>query len=150
MSEIILPGGNDGLIVPPEIAEERANLKKAENAEIMEKAQQLPDPVGWKILCAVPKTEDTFEGSSLIIPTAIKEQEAVATTVLFVVKLGPDCYQDKTKYTNGPWCKEGDFVVVRTYSGTRMKIHGREFRVIYEDQVEATVQDPRGILRAAT
>jgi co-chaperonin GroES (HSP10) len=145
MSEIIMPGGNDGLVLPPDVAAEL----EAEKAEMVDKARQLPDPVGWKILCAVPQAEDTFEGSSIVMSDAMRKQEEIATTVLFVAKLGPDCYTDKTKYPNGPWCQEGDFVLVRTYSGTRFKIHGREFRVIYEDQVEATVQDPRGILRAA-
>ena len=145
MSEIILPGGNEGLALPPDVAAEL----EAEKQDAIEKARQLPDPVGWKILCAVPQAEDTFEGSSILMSDAMRKQEEIATTVLFVVKVGPDCYQDKTKYPQGPWCKEGDFVLVRTYSGTRFKIHGREFRVIYEDQVEATVQDPRGILRAA-
>lgn len=145
MSEIIMPGGNDGLVLPPDVAAEL----EAEMKDATEKARQLPDPVGWKILCAVPQAEDTFEGSSILMSDALRKQEEIATTVLFVVKVGPDCYQDKVKYPLGPWCKEGDFVLVRTYSGTRFKIHGREFRVIYEDQVEATVQDPRGILRAA-
>jgi len=145
MSEIIMPGGNDGLVLPPDVAAEL----EAEKADMVDKARQLPDPVGWKILCAVPQAEDTFEGSSIVMSDAMRKQEEIATTVLFVAKLGPDCYTDKTKYPNGPWCQEGDFVLVRTYSGTRFKIHGREFRVIYEDQVEATVQDPRGILRAA-
>ena len=145
MSEIIMPGGNDGLVLPPDVAAEL----EAEMKDATEKARQLPDPVGWKILCAVPQAEDTFEGSSILMSDAMRKQEEIATTVLFVVKVGPDCYQDKAKYPQGPWCKEGDFVLVRTYSGTRFKIHGREFRVIYEDQVEATVQDPRGILRAA-
>ena len=144
MSEIIMPGGNEGLALPPEVAAEL----EAEKQDAVDKARQLPDPVGWKILCAVPQTEDTFEGSSILMSDAMRKQEEIATTVLFVVKVGPDCYQDKTKYPLGPWCQEGDFVLVRTYSGTRFKIHGREFRVIYEDQVEATVQDPRGILRA--
>ena len=145
MSEIILPGGNEGLALPPDVAAEL----EAEKQDALDKARQLPDPVGWKILCALPKTEDTFEGSSILMSDNLRKQEEIATTVLFVVKVGPDCYQDKTKYPLGPWCKEGDFVLVRTYSGTRFKIHGREVRVIYEDQVEATVQDPRGILRAA-
>ena len=145
MSEIIMPGGNDGLALPPDVAAEL----EAEMKDATEKARQLPDPVGWKILCAVPQAEDTFEGSSILMSDAMRKQEEIATTVLFVVKVGPDCYKDETKYPYGPWCKEGDFVLVRTYSGTRFKIHGREFRVIYEDQVEATVQDPRGILRAA-
>jgi co-chaperonin GroES (HSP10) len=75
-------------------------------------------------------------------------QEEHATTVLFVMRLGPDAYKDTTKFPSGPWCKEGDFVLVRTYTGTRMKIFGKEFRVIYDDQVECVVQDPRGITRA--
>ena len=145
MSEIIMPGGNDGLVLPPDVAAEM----EAEKQDALDKARQLPDPVGWKILCAVPQAEDTFEGSSILMSDAMRKQEEIATTVLFVVKVGPDCYKDQTKYPYGPWCQEGDFVLVRTYSGTRFKIHGREFRVIYEDQVEATVQDPRGILRAA-
>ena len=146
MSEIIItPDGVEGLALPPDVAAELEEKKAA----MLEKARQLPDPVGWKILCALPKTEDTFEGSSILMSDAMRKQEEIATTVLIVVKVGPDCYQDKAKYPLGPWCKEGDFVLVRTYSGTRFKIHGREFRVIYEDQVEATVQDPRGILRAA-
>lgn len=144
MSEIIMPEGSESILLPPDVA---AELEK-DAKEAVEKAQQLPDPVGWKILCAVPKAEDTFEGSSIVMSDAMRKQEEIATSVLFVVKVGPDCYQDKAKYPQGPWCKEGDFVLVRTYSGTRFKIHGREFRVIYEDQVEATVQDPRGILRA--
>jgi len=144
MSEIILPGGNDGLALPPDVAAEL----EAEKKDAIEKARQLPDPVGWKILCAVPQMDDTFEGSQILMSDAMRKQEEIATTVLFVVKVGPDCYQDKAKYPLGPWCKEGDFILVRTYSGTRFKIHGREFRVVYEDQVEATVQDPRGILRA--
>ena len=63
--------------------------------------------------------------------------------------VGPDAYKSTEKFTNGPWCKEGDFVLVRTYSGTRFKIHGTEFRIIYDDQVEAVVEDPRGITRVA-
>ena len=146
MSDIIItPDGVEGLALPPDVAAEL----EAEKQDAIEKARQLPDPVGWKILCAVPQMEDTFEGSQILMSDAMRKQEEIATSVLFVVKVGPDCYQDKAKYPLGPWCKEGDFVLVRTYSGTRFKIHGREFRVIYEDQVEATVQDPRGILRAA-
>jgi co-chaperonin GroES (HSP10) len=64
------------------------------------------------------------------------------------MKVGPDAYADKAKFPNGPWCKEGDFVLVRTYSGTRFKVYGKEFRSINDDMVEMTVQDPRGITRA--
>jgi co-chaperonin GroES (HSP10) len=74
--------------------------------------------------------------------------EEVLSTVFFVVKMGPDCYKDAARFPNGPWCKVGDFVLARPNSGTRLKIHGREFRIINDDSVEATVLDPRGIKRA--
>lgn len=112
-------------------------------------ARQLPDPVGFKILCALPEVEATFEGSALIKPDAVRKQEEIGTTVMMVLKVGPDAYKSTEKFPNGPWCKEGDFVLVRTYSGTRFKIHGTEFRIIYDDQVEAVVEDPRGITRVA-
>jgi|SRR6267154_1284049 len=113
-----------------------------------ERAKQLPDPVGWKILCMVPAVQDTYGESKLFKPEKEKFIEEQTSVVLFVCKIGPEAYKDKNKFPNGPWCKEGDFVVVRAYSGTRLKIHGREFRIINDDTVEGAVQDPRGIGRA--
>lgn len=112
-------------------------------------ARQLPDPVGFKLLCALPHADETFEGSNLIKPDHVRKQEEIGTTVLMVLKMGPDAYKDTTKFPSGAWCKEGDFVLVRTYSGTRFKIRGTEFRLIFDDQVEGVVEDPRGITRAA-
>jgi co-chaperonin GroES (HSP10) len=68
---------------------------------------------------------------------------------MFVLRVGPDAYKDKTKFPSGPWCKAGDFIIVRTYSGTRVKIFGKEFRILNDDQVDAVVDDPRGITRVA-
>lgn len=73
------------------------------------------------------------------------DREATASLVGFVIAMGPDCYKDKSRFPNGPWCKEGDFVLMRAYSGTRIKIHGKEFRLINDDTPEAVVDDPRGI-----
>jgi co-chaperonin GroES (HSP10) len=118
--------------------------KKAED-----KAKQLPKPSGYKILCAIPEAEQEFEDSEvgLVKADETMRNEEVLTTVLFVVDMGPDCYMDKTKFPTGPWCKQGDFVLVRPNSGTRLVIHGREFRIINDDTVEGVVQDPRGIKR---
>ena len=124
-----------------------SNATEGENIPIEDRAKQMPDPTGWKILCAVPEIDDRFEGTEIVRPDSNKTQEQFATVVLFVVKLGPDAYKDTDKYPSGPWCKEGDFIIARQYSGTRLLIHGKEFRVIYDDQVEAVVQDPRGISR---
>lgn len=113
-----------------------------------EKARQLPEPTGWKLLCGVPEIDSKFEGTSLYRPDSLSKLEEHATTVLFVLAVGPDAYKDDKKFPTGPWCAEGDFVLVRAYSGTRFKIHGKEFRLLNDDQVEAVVQDPRGITRA--
>lgn len=112
-----------------------------------EKATQLPIPSGWHILVALPEAEEKYE-SGLIKADETRRFEEVLATVFFVVKLGPDAYKDEKKFPTGPWCKEGDFILARPNSGTRLKIHGREFRLINDDTVEAVVQDPRGISRA--
>jgi len=111
-----------------------------------EKAKQLPKPSGYRILCAIPDSEKTFE-SGIIKADSTLHFEEVLSTVFFVVELGPDCYKDTTRFPSGAWCKEGDFILARPNTGTRLKIHGREFRMINDDSVEGVVQDPRGITR---
>lgn len=112
-----------------------------------QKATQLPDPKGFQILCAIPDLGETFD-SGLIKADTTRQIEEHSTVVLFVVKMGPLCYKDESRFPTGGWCKEGDFVITRAYAGTRIKIHGREFRLINDDTVLATVEDPRGIARA--
>ena len=143
MSDLILP---PGISLPKPIQQKD---KQDENASAEDKAKQLPMPAGYKILCVVPDVTDTYEGSSIVKSDVAMRAEEFATTVLFVLKVGPDAYQDKTKFPSGAWCQAGDFVIVRTYSGTRFKIYGKEFRFLNDDQIEGTVQDPRGITRAA-
>jgi co-chaperonin GroES (HSP10) len=128
--------------------EKAVDLSAVLHKEAEEKAKQLPIPQGYRILCAIPEAEEAFD-SGLIKADETRRHDELLTTVLFVVDMGPDCYQDKTRFPSGPRCKPGDFVIVRPNSGTRLKIHGREFRIINDDSVEATVQDPRGISRAA-
>jgi len=111
------------------------------------KAKQTPEPSGFHILCMVPEVEDTFDSGIIKSDITVYAEERL-TTVLFVMKLGPDAYKDLTKFPTGAWCKEGDFVLVRPNSGSRLKIHGREFRIINDDTVEGVVDDPRGISRA--
>jgi len=82
------------------------------------------------------------------MPDALVDAESTASIIGFVVKLGPDAYKDDKKFPSGPWCKEGEFVVFRSYSGTRFKYAGKEFRLINDDSVEAVVDDPRGYKRA--
>jgi co-chaperonin GroES (HSP10) len=135
MSEMLIGSTNDPNVatVLPETAEE--------------KAKQVPDPSGYRILCAVPEVEGSYESGILKSDMSLRHEELL-TTVLFVVKMGPDCYKDTSRFPSGPWCKEGDLVLVRPHAGTRLKIHGQEFRIINDDSVEGVVQDPRGISRA--
>jgi hypothetical protein len=121
------------------------------NQTAEEKAKQLPDPSDYMLLCVVPEAMEEYADSDvgIIKSSQSMHYEEVLTPVLFVVKLGPTAYKDPTRFPNGPRCKAGDFVVCRPNSGTRLKIHGREFRIINDDTVEATVQDPRGISRAS-
>lgn len=112
-----------------------------------DKGKQLPEPVGYHILVALPEAEEKYD-SGIIKADETRRFEEVLATVFFVVKLGPDAYKDTSKFPTGPWCKQGDFILARPNSGTRLKIHGREFRLINDDTVEAVVDDPRGISRA--
>lgn len=112
-----------------------------------EKARQIPDPSSYHLLCVLPEIDDEYE-SGLVKASQTVHFEEVLSPVLFVVKMGPDAYKDEKRFPSGPSCKVGDFVLVRPNTGTRIKIHGKEFRIINDDSVEGVVQDPRGITRA--
>ena len=116
------------------------------NQSAEEKATQLPEPKGYRILCAIPEAEKEYDSGLLKADQTMRTDELL-TTVLFVVKMGPDCYKDEARFPSGAWCQEGDFILVRPNAGTRLVIHDREFRLINDDSVEAVVQDPRGIKR---
>ena len=118
------------------------------NKPAEEKAKQIPEPATYHLLCVLPEIDEEYE-SGLVKAGQTMHFEEVLSPVLFVVKMGPDAYKDVKRFPSGPSCKVGDFVLVRPNTGTRIKIHGKEFRVINDDSVEAVVQDPRGITRAS-
>jgi hypothetical protein len=118
------------------------------NKPVEEKAKQVPDPVTYHILCMLPKAEEAIGDEKLIYKTAqMMQHEELLSPVLFVAKIGPDAFADKDRFPSGPSCEVGDFILVRPNTGTRMKIHGTEWRLINDDSVQAVVQDPRGIER---
>ena len=129
------------------ISDALGNLSKLPEKQ-EEKATQLPKPQSYHILCMVPKAEEEYSESGILKSALTQQHEEVLTPVLFVMALGPDAYSDKERFPSGPSCKVGDFVLIRPNSGSRVKIHGQEFRIINDDSVEATVDDPRGISRA--
>jgi co-chaperonin GroES (HSP10) len=112
----------------------------------IDKAKQMPEPVTYHLLCILPEADSAYDSGILKADKTVQFEELLSP-VLFVAKIGPDAFKDEKRFPSGPSCKLGDFIIVRPNSGTRMKIHGREFRVINDDSVEATVQDPRSIGR---
>jgi|TARA_R100001082_G_C4358232_1_gene157973 co-chaperonin GroES (HSP10) len=113
---------------------------------------KMPEPKGFKILIAIPEMDEKFENSDIVRPDNLKKREEVASIIGMVIKLGSQAYKDKDRFPDGAYCKEGDFVIMRSYSGTRFKITTekgeQEFRLINDDMVEAVVNDPRIIARA--
>lgn len=107
----------------------------------------IPVPKGYKILIAVPSVEEKTTGG-IIRPDLLRKQEETASIFGYVVSMGSEAYMDASKFPSGPWCAVGDWVVFRSYSGTRFKIGSQEFRLINDDTVEAVVDDPRNIQRA--
>jgi len=110
-------------------------------------ASQLPKPRGYKILITLPEIEEKTEGG-IIKPSDSRHEESIATVVGWVMSMGPDAYANYARFPSGPYCQVGDWVVFRAFSGTRIKVHGKEFRLINDDTVEAVVEDPRGVERA--
>ena len=123
-------------------------MYSAEKIELDEETtRKLPEPKGYKLLIAIPKLEEKTQGG-VIIPDKLKGLEQTASIVGLVIALGDAAYKDAEKFPDGPYCKEGDFVIFRSYSGTRFKLRGEEFRIINDDTVEAVVDDPREYTRA--
>ena len=124
--------------------------KAAKSVEMMEQEleEQLPKPVGYRVLVALPNIEETFDGSDLIKANTTKHHEYIMSIIGLVVEMGSEAYGDKERFPSGPWCKEGDYVMFRANTGTRFTVDGQEYRLMNDDSIEAVVADPRGVQRA--
>ena len=116
-------------------------------ATAAELASRLPNPVGYKMLIVKPEIEEKSEGG-IVYANETRKKEEQGAVVGLVLKQGSMCYQDSDKFPTGPWCKEGDFVLLRAYSGSRFSVDGKEFIIVNDDQIEGTILDPRGVNRA--
>jgi co-chaperonin GroES (HSP10) len=116
------------------------------NKPVEDKAKQIPDPKTYHLLCMLPEAKEEYEGG-LLKASQTMQYEELLSPVLFVAKMGPDAFKDEKRFPSGPSCKVGDFIIVRPNTGTRMKIHGTEWRIINDDSVEAVIEDPRGVQR---
>lgn len=117
-------------------------------SEEQEFEQQLPKPVGYRILVALPQVSETYEGTSIIKTDTEKNRDHIMSIIGLVVDMGSDAYSDQARFPDGPWCKQGDYVMFRMNSGTRFTLGGTEYRLMNDDSIEAVVADPRGIQRA--
>jgi co-chaperonin GroES (HSP10) len=108
---------------------------------------QLPKPVGYRLLVALPKIEETFE-SGIVKADKTLYEEKILSIVGAVLDMGEQAYADKDRIPTGPWCKVGDFVLFRANTGTRFRVNGVEYRLMNDDSIEAVVADPRGVTRA--
>jgi len=109
---------------------------------------QLPTPVGYRVLVALPQVEETFGDTGLIKSTTTKSQEHIMSIIGLVLDMGEQAYSDEERFPTGPWCKAGDYVMFRMNTGTRFRVGGIEYRLMNDDSIEAIVADPHGITRA--
>ena len=106
---------------------------------------KLPRPTGWRMLVLPFKMKETTKGGLVLAETTLERQQ-VASQVGLVMAMGPQCYKDKERYPEGPWCKEKDWIMFARYAGSRIKIEGGEMRLLNDDEVLATIESPEDIL----
>ena len=106
---------------------------------------KLPKPTGWRLLVLPFKMKEKTKGGLVLAETTLEKQQ-VASQVGLVMAMGPDCYKDKERYPDGPWCKVKDWVMFARYAGSRIKIDGGEMRLLNDDEVLATIDSPEDIL----
>ena len=133
------------LIVPDYVLAQRQAKEKAEKeAKKKTLTERIPQPTGWRLL-VMPYMGRNKTDSGGYVPDQTRERESRATVVAYVVKIGPLAYQDHDKFGGEAWCKEGDWVCIGRYAGSRFQIEGGEVRIINDDEVIATIVDPDDI-----
>ncbi len=121
--------------------------KKKENK--IPEASKLPVPTGWRILVLPHRGQGKTKGGVLLSDKTVEETQ-IATNVGLVLAIGPDAYNDKERFSNGPWCKEKDWVIFARYAGSRLNIEGGELRILNDDEILGTIDDPESILSPIT
>jgi co-chaperonin GroES (HSP10) len=125
----------------------KVKIKEAEVAQAALEAS-IPRPTGYHILIALPNVEETFGESLLVKAEKTVREEYILSTIGLVLDMGDQAYNDKERFSAGPWCKPGDYVMFRANTGTRFKIGAQEYRIMNDDSVQAIVPNPRAISRA--
>ena len=140
------------LILPKHVAERRIKQVEKEKKKVKKnplEEMSLPNPTGWRILVLPYKAKEKTKGGIILSDKTVTESQ-IATTCGLVMDIGPDAYNDKDKFPNGPWCKKKDWVLFARYAGSRIYIDGGEIRVLNDDEILGTIDDPEDILHALT
>ena len=124
---------------------ELVGLKKSEKKEVTNEKAKLPEPTGWRLIVLPFKMDERTKGGIIMNETTLEKQQ-VASQCGNVLAMGPQCYTDKERYPEGPWCKVGDWVIFARYAGSRIQIEGGEIRLLNEDEILATIKNPEDIL----
>ena len=124
---------------------ENPKLRPALQEKYKEETDKLPKPTGWRIIVLPFRMDEKTKGGILMGQDTLDKQQ-VASQCGNVLAMGPQCYKDRERYPNGPWCKKGDWVIFARYAGSRIQIEGGEIRLLNEDEILATVKNPEDIL----
>ena len=129
---------------------EQKRKQKIEEDKVQEVVleEQIPKPVGYRVLIALPNVEETYGESGIVKSSQPLRDEYILSMVGVVLDMGDQAYSDGDRFPTGPWCKEGDYVMFRANSGTRFKVGNQEYRLMNDDSIEAVVNDPSKITRA--
>ena len=138
------------LILPKHVAERRIKqVEKEKKEKNIPEASKLPIPTGWRLLVLPHRGQGKTKGGVILSDKTVEETQ-IATNVGLVLAVGPDAYNDKERFPNGPWCKEKDWVIFARYAGSRLNIEGGELRILNDDEILGTTNDPESILSPIT
>ena len=138
------------LILPKHVAERRIKqVEKEKKKKNIPEASKLPIPTGWRILVLPHRGQGKTKGGVILSDKTVEETQ-IATNVGLVLAMGPDAYHDKERFPNGPWCKKNDWVIFARYAGSRLNIEGGELRILNDDEILGTTDDPESILSPIT
>tara|TARA_R100000808_G_C2148917_1_gene157170 strand:+ start:247 stop:699 length:453 start_codon:yes stop_codon:yes gene_type:complete len=142
---------SENVVIPKEFTQQYDHFSKVlldritgDNSE----EANIPKPVGYRVLVALPQVSDSYEGSSILKTEKEKKLQYVMSIIGLVLDMGDQAYNDKDRFPTGPWCKAGDYVMFRANTGTRFKVGEVEYRLMNDDSIEAVVTNPNGIIRA--
>jgi len=138
------------LILPKHVAEQRIKqVEKEKKEKNIPEASKLPKPTGWRLLVLPHRGQGKTKGGVILSDKTVEETQ-IATNVGLVLAIGPDAYNDKERFPNGPWCKKNDWVIFARYAGSRLNIEGGELRILNDDEIQGTTDDPESILSPIT